>query len=119
MECTEITAGMPREKQFSASSRYFSVAKSRWAGSKSIMRWRFKISHSSIYGGKGAPLPFFATCTPHAASAECGVRVAPNGSGAALPPDIDEMGVFNFHRLIGIGTAQRGLGNRKYPLPVR
>ena len=70
---------------------------------------------------------FFATpplsaCAPgyranddtHRAWAECGVRVAQNGSGGALPPHMDEWEMLNLHRTIDFEPFERGLPLEKY-----
>jgi hypothetical protein len=70
---------------------------------------------------------FFATaplsaCAPgyrangdtHLAWSRCGVRVAQNGSGGALPPHMDEWEMLNLHRTIDIEPFERGLPLEKY-----
>ena len=44
----------------------------------------------------------------------CGIRVAQNGSGGALPPHMDECGMLNLHRTIDIEPFERGLSLEKY-----
>jgi hypothetical protein len=44
----------------------------------------------------------------------CGVRVAQNGSGGALPPHMDEWEMLNLHRTIDIEPFERGLPLEKY-----
>jgi len=50
----------------------------------------------------------------HAAWSQCGVRVAQNGSGAPLPPYMDEWEILNLHRMIDFEPAQRDLATEKY-----
>lgn len=50
----------------------------------------------------------------HRAWSECGVRVAQNGSGGALPPHMDQWEILNLHRTIDIEPFQRGLPLEKY-----
>ena len=50
----------------------------------------------------------------HRAWSQCGVRVAQNGSGGALPPHMDEWGMLNLHRTIDIEPFERGLPLEKY-----
>jgi hypothetical protein len=50
----------------------------------------------------------------HRAWAQLGVRVSQNGSGAPLPPHMDEWEVFNLHRTIDFEPAQRELTLEKY-----
>jgi hypothetical protein len=70
---------------------------------------------------------FFATpplsaCAPgyranddtHRAWSQCGVRVAQNGSGGALPPHMDEWEMLNLHRTIDFEPFERGLPLEKY-----
>jgi len=44
----------------------------------------------------------------------CGIRVAQNGSGGALPPLMDEWEMLNLHRTIDIEPFERGLPLEKY-----
>ena len=55
-----------------------------------------------------------ANSDTHAAWSQCGVRVAQNGSGAPLPPYMDEWEILNLHRMIDFEPAQRGLSTEKY-----
>ena len=50
----------------------------------------------------------------HRAWAQCGVRVAQNGSGGALPPHMDEWEMLNLHRTIDLEPFERGLPLEKY-----
>ena len=50
----------------------------------------------------------------HRAWAQCGVRVAQNGSGGALPPHLDEWEMLNLHRTIDVEPFERGLSLEKY-----
>ena len=50
----------------------------------------------------------------HAAWSQCGVRVAQNGSGAPLPPYMDEWEMLNLHRMIDFEPARRELPTEKY-----
>ena len=45
---------------------------------------------------------------------QCGIRVAQNGSGGALPPHMDECGMLNLHRTIDVEPFERGLSLEKY-----
>jgi hypothetical protein len=45
---------------------------------------------------------------------QCGVRVAQNGSGGALPPHMDQWEMLNLHRTIDIEPFERGLPLEKY-----
>ena len=55
-------------------------------------------------------MPPLSACAPgyranddtHRAWAQCGVRVAQNGSGGALPPHMDEWEMLNLHRTIDV-----------------
>ena len=55
-----------------------------------------------------------ANADTHAAWSLCGVRVAQNGSGAPLPPYMDERGILNLHRMIDFEPSQRDLPTEKY-----
>ena len=50
----------------------------------------------------------------HRAWSQCGVRVAQNGSGGALPPHLDEWEMLNLHRTIDVEPFERGLSLEKY-----
>jgi len=50
----------------------------------------------------------------HRAWSQCGIRVAQNGSGGALPPHMDEWEMLNLHRTIDIEPFQRDLPLEKY-----
>ena len=50
----------------------------------------------------------------HEAWAKWGIRVAQNGSGAPLPPWLDEFGLLHLHRTIDIEPAHRDLAMAKY-----
>jgi hypothetical protein len=50
----------------------------------------------------------------HRAWSDCGVRVAQNGSGGALPPHMDEWEMLNLHRTIDVEPFERGLPLEKY-----
>jgi hypothetical protein len=50
----------------------------------------------------------------HRVWSQCGVRVAQNGSGSALPPHIDEFEMLNLHRNIDVEPFQRDLPLEKY-----
>lgn len=64
----------------------------------------------------------FSACAPgyrangdtHRAWSQCGVRVAQNGSGGALPPQMDQWEMLNLHRTIDIEPFERGLPLDKY-----
>lgn len=55
-----------------------------------------------------------ANSDTHRAWSECGVRVAQNGSGGALPPHMDEWEMLNLHRTIDVEPFERGLPLEKY-----
>ena len=55
-----------------------------------------------------------SNCDTHLAWFQNGVRVAQNGSGAPLPPHMDEFGILNLHRTIDFEPAQRDLPIEKY-----
>ena len=48
----------------------------------------------------------------HQAWADCGVKVAQNGSGAPLPPHFDDCEILNLYRTIDIEPASRELRSR-------
>jgi hypothetical protein len=50
----------------------------------------------------------------HRAWSQCGVRVAQNGNGGALPPHLDECEMLNLHRNVDIEPFQRDLPLEKY-----
>jgi hypothetical protein len=50
----------------------------------------------------------------HRAWSQCGIRVAQNGSGGALPPHMDEWEMLNLHRTIDVEPFQRDLPLEKY-----
>ena len=50
----------------------------------------------------------------HKAWSEQGIRVAQNGSGAPLPPFIDEWGILNLQRTVDFEPSQRDLPVEKY-----
>jgi hypothetical protein len=50
----------------------------------------------------------------HRAWSQCGVRVAQNGSGGAVPPHMDKWEMLNLHRTIDIEPFERGLPLEKY-----
>jgi hypothetical protein len=50
----------------------------------------------------------------HLAWSKYGVRIAQNGSGAPLPPHIDECEILNLHRTIDFEPSQRELSIEKY-----
>jgi hypothetical protein len=50
----------------------------------------------------------------HLAWTKCGVRVAQNGSGSPLPPQMDNCEILNLHRTIDIEPTQRDLPVEKY-----
>lgn len=50
----------------------------------------------------------------HLAWSKCGVKVAQNGSGSPLAPQIDEYEILNLHRTIDIEPTQRDLPIEKY-----
>jgi hypothetical protein len=50
----------------------------------------------------------------HQAWSQCGVRVAQNGSGGALPPHMDEWEMLNLHRTIDLEPFERDLSLDKY-----
>ena len=64
----------------------------------------------------------FSACAPgyrangdtHRAWSQCGVRVAQDGSGGALPPYMDEWEILNLHRTIDVEPFERGLPLDKY-----
>jgi len=66
--------------------------------------------------------PPLSACAPgyrangdtHRAWSRCGVRVAQNGSGGALPPHMDEWEMLNLHRTIDLEPFERGLSLEKY-----
>jgi len=45
---------------------------------------------------------------------DCGIRVAQDGSGGAMPPHMDEWGMLNLHRTIDIEPFERDLPLEKY-----
>ena len=55
-----------------------------------------------------------ANADTHRAWAHCGVRVAQNGSGGALPPHVDEWEILNLHRTVDVEPFERGLPLEKY-----
>lgn len=55
-----------------------------------------------------------ANSDTHRAWASCGIRVAQNGSGAPLPPQMDEFEILNLHRTIDFEPSQRDLPLEKY-----
>jgi len=64
----------------------------------------------------------FSACAPgyrangdtHRAWSQCGIRVAQNGSGGALPPHMDQWEMLNLHRTIDVEPFERGLPLEKY-----
>jgi hypothetical protein len=50
----------------------------------------------------------------HAAWSDCGIRVAQNGSGAPLAPQMDDGEILHLHRTIDFEPAQRELPTEKY-----
>ncbi len=50
----------------------------------------------------------------HVAWADCGVRVAQNGSGGALSPHVDEWGMLTLHRTVDVEPFERELPMDKY-----
>jgi hypothetical protein len=50
----------------------------------------------------------------HRAWSQCGIRVAQNGSGGALPPHMDKWEILNLHRTIDVEPFERGLPLEKY-----
>jgi hypothetical protein len=50
----------------------------------------------------------------HLAWTKCGVRVAQNGSGSPLPPQMDDCEILNLHRTVDIEPTQRDLPVEKY-----
>jgi hypothetical protein len=64
----------------------------------------------------------FSACAPgyrangdtHLAWSRLGVRVAQNGTGAPLPPHLDEWETLNLHRTIDFEPSQRELSVEKY-----
>jgi hypothetical protein len=50
----------------------------------------------------------------HRAWSNAGIRIAQNGSGAAMPPHMDEWGLLNLHRTIDFEPFERGLPVEKY-----
>lgn len=67
-------------------------------------------------------VPAVSACAPgyranrdtHLAWFQCGVRVAQNGSGAPMPPSMDECEILNLSRTIDFEPAQRDLPVEKY-----
>jgi hypothetical protein len=55
-----------------------------------------------------------ANADTHTAWAECGVRVAQNGSGAPRPPHLDECEMLNLYRTVDVEPSERGLEVEKY-----
>jgi hypothetical protein len=49
-----------------------------------------------------------------AAWSKCGIRVAQNGTGAPLPPHMDEFEILNLHRTIDFEPSQKDLPIEKY-----
>src|ERR1700686_2042630 len=49
-----------------------------------------------------------------AAWSQCGIRVAQNGTGAPLPPHMDEFEILNLHRTIDFEPSQKDLPVEKY-----
>ena len=50
----------------------------------------------------------------HAAWADCGIRVAQNGSGAPLPPHMNDLEILNLYRTIDFEPTQHDLPIEKY-----
>ena len=70
-------------------------------------------SSRSLRLSAGAP-GYRANDDTHRAWSQCGIRVAQNGSGGALPPHMDEWEMLNLHRTIDVEPFQRDLPLEKY-----